>query len=70
MFAGMKMILTPESDSDNSWVSEESSGVSFTRTQNNEGTCTVSVTMTLTGGRVLTFDADELGATMRAMGVL
>ena len=70
MFAGMKMILTPERDSDNVWVSEESSGVAFARSQNNDGTRTVSVTMTLTGGRVLTFDADELGATLRALGVL
>ena len=66
----MKMTLTPTRDTDNSYPTEENSGVAFTRTQKNTGARTVSVTLRLRDGHALTFCADELGATLRALGVL
>lgn len=71
MFAGMKMILTPENDSVQSQSpTEANSGVAFTAKRTFDGGYTISVTLTLLDGRALTFCADELGATLRALGVL
>lgn len=69
----MRTILTPKRDSHNSTPTEQSSGVSFSAKYDpdvdlDEEPVDV-VELTFPDGRVLAFDADELGRTLNALGV-